>query len=165
MPTGGIDIHNLPSYMALECVFACGGSWIAREEMIKAKNFNEITRLSREAVRAVHGFAFAHLGINAENEAAAGAQAVTFTELFGFSQRDIGVSIFSTDLIEIMKSPGLGEFGHIGIKCINAARAIAYFEAKGIELDYDTIKMRNNKPSFIYLTNPVGAFKVHIVQS
>jgi len=165
MPTGGIDINNLSSYLTLDSVIACGGTWIVRDDLIKSKNFNEITRLTREAVKAVHSFAFAHLGINSADEAAAGAQAVAFTDLFGFSQRDIGASIFSTDYIEIIKSQGAGEFGHIGIKCTNAARAIAYFEAKGVELDYDSVKMRNNKPVFVYLKNPVGAFMVHIVQS
>ncbi|MCL2703937.1 MAG: bifunctional 4-hydroxy-2-oxoglutarate aldolase/2-dehydro-3-deoxy-phosphogluconate aldolase [Defluviitaleaceae bacterium] len=164
MPTGGIDINNLASYLSLDSVVACGGSWFVREDLIKAKNFNEITRLAREAVKTVHNFTFAHLGINTADEASAGAQADAFTNLFNFPQRDTGMSIFSTDCIEIMKSQGLGDFGHIGIKCLNVARAMAYLESRGVELDHETVRLRGGKPVFIYLKEPIGAFRVHILQ-
>jgi 2-dehydro-3-deoxyphosphogluconate aldolase/(4S)-4-hydroxy-2-oxoglutarate aldolase len=58
VPTGGITAANLPPYLALPSVAACGGSWMAREDMISAGNFAEITRLSRQAraiVRQVRG--------------------------------------------------------------------------------------------------------------
>ncbi|MCL2406606.1 MAG: bifunctional 4-hydroxy-2-oxoglutarate aldolase/2-dehydro-3-deoxy-phosphogluconate aldolase [Defluviitaleaceae bacterium] len=163
-PTGGVDRDNLTSYLELESVVACGGTWIVREDLVKVKNFTEITRLTKDAVRAVHNFRFAHLGINGENEADAGKQADVYTEIFGFSHRDIGISVFASDFIEIMKHPGEGEFGHIGIRTTNLERAMAYLEKQGIELDPSTIKVRGDKPYFIYLTEPVGKFKVHLVQ-
>jgi 2-dehydro-3-deoxyphosphogluconate aldolase/(4S)-4-hydroxy-2-oxoglutarate aldolase len=49
IPTGGITAANLPQYLALPNVAACGGSWMAREDMISAGKFAEITRLSRQA--------------------------------------------------------------------------------------------------------------------
>lgn len=52
MPTGGIKPANLPEYLALPNVVACGGSWMATAELIAAGRFDEITRLSAEA-RAV----------------------------------------------------------------------------------------------------------------
>jgi len=58
IPTGGITAKNLPQYLALPNVAACGGSWMAKEGMISAGKFPEITRLSREAraiVRRVRG--------------------------------------------------------------------------------------------------------------
>jgi 2-dehydro-3-deoxyphosphogluconate aldolase/(4S)-4-hydroxy-2-oxoglutarate aldolase len=58
VPTGGITVANLPEYLALPNVAACGGSWMAKEGMISAGRFAEIARLSREAravVRQVRG--------------------------------------------------------------------------------------------------------------
>ena len=49
MPTGGINLKNLPNYLALPNVLCCGGSWIASEKQIDAGEFAEITRLAQEA--------------------------------------------------------------------------------------------------------------------
>jgi 2-dehydro-3-deoxyphosphogluconate aldolase/(4S)-4-hydroxy-2-oxoglutarate aldolase len=49
VPTGGITAANLPQYLALPNVAACGGSWMAREGMISAGQFTEIACLSRQA--------------------------------------------------------------------------------------------------------------------
>ena len=53
MPTGGIGPHNLEKYLSFEKVIACGGSWIVRSELLNAKKYDEITRLSREAMELV----------------------------------------------------------------------------------------------------------------
>jgi 2-dehydro-3-deoxyphosphogluconate aldolase/(4S)-4-hydroxy-2-oxoglutarate aldolase len=58
IPTGGITAANLPQYLALPNVAACGGSWMATAGMISAGEFTEIARLSRQAraiVRQVRG--------------------------------------------------------------------------------------------------------------
>ena len=58
IPTGGITAANLPQYLSLRNVAACGGSWMAKEGMIAAGKFPEIARLSRQAraiVRQVRG--------------------------------------------------------------------------------------------------------------
>lgn len=54
IPTGGITAANLPQYLALPNVAACGGSWMAKESMISAGKFTEIARLSRQARAIVH---------------------------------------------------------------------------------------------------------------
>jgi 2-dehydro-3-deoxyphosphogluconate aldolase/(4S)-4-hydroxy-2-oxoglutarate aldolase len=50
IPTGGINLGNLPHYLAFDRVVACGGSWIAPTEWIAAKEFD---RIRNEAERAV----------------------------------------------------------------------------------------------------------------
>jgi 2-dehydro-3-deoxyphosphogluconate aldolase / (4S)-4-hydroxy-2-oxoglutarate aldolase len=49
MPTGGIDAANLGEYLAVPSVVACGGSWLARPELVREGRFDEIERLAREA--------------------------------------------------------------------------------------------------------------------
>jgi 2-dehydro-3-deoxyphosphogluconate aldolase/(4S)-4-hydroxy-2-oxoglutarate aldolase len=50
MPTGGINLDNLLTYLAFERVLACGGTWMAETSLIDAGQFDEITRLTRAAV-------------------------------------------------------------------------------------------------------------------
>jgi 2-dehydro-3-deoxyphosphogluconate aldolase/(4S)-4-hydroxy-2-oxoglutarate aldolase len=53
IPTGGISPGNLLGYLAFERVLACGGSWLAKTNLISAGRFGEITRLTREAVDSI----------------------------------------------------------------------------------------------------------------
>lgn len=53
IPTGGIDPGNLGSYLGIPQVVACGGSWMVKPEFITEARFDEIERLSREAVALV----------------------------------------------------------------------------------------------------------------
>ncbi|MCL2603085.1 MAG: bifunctional 4-hydroxy-2-oxoglutarate aldolase/2-dehydro-3-deoxy-phosphogluconate aldolase [Defluviitaleaceae bacterium] len=49
LPTGGINKANLQDYLSLKSVFACGGSWMVKDDLIADNRFDEITRLTREA--------------------------------------------------------------------------------------------------------------------
>ena len=53
IPTGGIDLGNLADYLALPSVHCCGGSWLVKASLISAGKFDEITRLTREAMSVV----------------------------------------------------------------------------------------------------------------
>ena len=50
MPTGGVSAGNLAEFLALKSVLACGGSWLTPAADIAAGNYDEVTRLAREAV-------------------------------------------------------------------------------------------------------------------
>jgi 2-dehydro-3-deoxyphosphogluconate aldolase/(4S)-4-hydroxy-2-oxoglutarate aldolase len=50
VPTGGIDSGNLAGYLRHPKVAACGGSWMVKSTLIAERNYDEITRLTREAV-------------------------------------------------------------------------------------------------------------------
>jgi 2-dehydro-3-deoxyphosphogluconate aldolase/(4S)-4-hydroxy-2-oxoglutarate aldolase len=52
IPTGGINLNNLPAYLALDSVVACGGSWLAPQEWIRAKSFARIRAETERAVQA-----------------------------------------------------------------------------------------------------------------
>jgi 2-dehydro-3-deoxyphosphogluconate aldolase/(4S)-4-hydroxy-2-oxoglutarate aldolase len=49
IPTGGIKADNLREFLDFPKVIACGGSWLAKDDIVNAGNFAEITRLAREA--------------------------------------------------------------------------------------------------------------------
>jgi 2-dehydro-3-deoxyphosphogluconate aldolase / (4S)-4-hydroxy-2-oxoglutarate aldolase len=50
IPTGGIGPSNLRSYLALANVRACGGSWMVDPKLISTGRFDEVARLTAEAV-------------------------------------------------------------------------------------------------------------------
>ncbi|MEM6626916.1 MAG: bifunctional 4-hydroxy-2-oxoglutarate aldolase/2-dehydro-3-deoxy-phosphogluconate aldolase [Pseudomonadota bacterium] len=52
MPTGGVNLDNLKSYLSLPNVFAAGGTWIAREADVDAGDWAGIKARSAEAVAA-----------------------------------------------------------------------------------------------------------------
>ena len=52
-PTGGIGPKNVADYLALTCVATVGGSWMLPADAVKSRNWEEVTRLSREAVEMV----------------------------------------------------------------------------------------------------------------
>lgn len=53
IPTGGIGPDNLIEYLRDSSVIACAGSWLVKSKLIAEEKFNEITRLTREAVSLV----------------------------------------------------------------------------------------------------------------
>ncbi len=53
VPTGGITAGNAAAYLKLPMVFALGGSWLVAPKLIAAGAFDEITRLTAEAVALV----------------------------------------------------------------------------------------------------------------
>lgn len=53
IPTGGIGPEKLPDYLALDRVVACGGSWMAPAEWIRAKEFERIRQETERAMLAV----------------------------------------------------------------------------------------------------------------
>lgn len=50
MPTGGINAANLPEYLSFDRIIACGGSWMVSGKLINEGKFDEIEKLTKEAV-------------------------------------------------------------------------------------------------------------------
>ena len=53
MPTGGINALNVLEFLAFDKVIACGGSWMVKDRLINEGNFEEIARLTADAVALV----------------------------------------------------------------------------------------------------------------
>lgn len=54
MPTGGINPANIKDYIAIPRVLACGGTWMVDKKLIEEGNWEELARLTREAVALVN---------------------------------------------------------------------------------------------------------------
>lgn len=53
MPTGGISAKNLAEYLSCDKIYACGGSWMVKGDLIKAGEFEKIKEMTAEAVALV----------------------------------------------------------------------------------------------------------------
>lgn len=164
MPTGGIGAKNINEYLAFPKIIACGGSWMVSGDLVKNKEFDKITELTRQAVMTVMGFELKHVGINCESEAQADAIADVFCRAFGFEKKNGNSSIFAGSYIEAMKTPYLGAKGHIAIGTNNVERAVDYLEVLGIAVDMETAKYKDGKMTAVYLKDETAGFALHLVQ-
>ena len=55
VPTGGIDAEKAVGYAKLDAVAAIGGSWFVKGSLMKEGRFDEIERLTREAIERIAG--------------------------------------------------------------------------------------------------------------
>ncbi len=53
IPAGGVNPANLADYLRLPQVHACGGSWLAKKQLINEGAFDTITQLASEAAALV----------------------------------------------------------------------------------------------------------------
>ena len=55
MPTGGVSPGNLAEFLAIPAVLACGGSWLTPAAALAAGDYEQITKLAREALAIAAG--------------------------------------------------------------------------------------------------------------
>ncbi len=165
MPTGGVNAKNLMDYLSFEKVVACGGTWMVPANLIDDGNWDEIVRLTKEAVTNMLGFKLMHIGINSNSEQDALNAAKMFEMLFGMPVANGNSSVFSgAKEIEITKNMGRGTHGHIAIGSNSVDRAIAHLSARGIKFIEETRSVKNGKTLAIYLEEEILGFAIHLIQ-
>jgi 2-dehydro-3-deoxyphosphogluconate aldolase/(4S)-4-hydroxy-2-oxoglutarate aldolase len=55
VPTGGVTASNLADYLAVPNVIACGGSWLTPAKLVADGQFNEISKLTADAIEIARG--------------------------------------------------------------------------------------------------------------
>ena len=166
MPTGGIDATNLLDYLKFNKIVACGGSFMVKDELIKEKKWDEITALTRNAVKTMLGLEFVHMGMNNRSKKSGTDAAKLFGFMFGMPLRETSKSTFVGSAFEFMHSNGRGKHGHIGIGTNFVDRAMAYFKRMGFEFDESTITYneKTGKPKFVYFKDEIAGFAIHLVE-
>lgn len=164
IPTGGINKENLCSYLSFNRVHACGGSWMVKTDLISQGRFDEITRLSREAVSTMLGFEFQHLGINEESKETALESATVLSNLFYFPLKEEIISFVVGPGLEVTKSRLPGKNGHIAVSTNDLYRAISYLKRKGVSILPETQEDLDGKLSAVHIGKEVSGFAIHLVQ-
>lgn len=166
MPTGGVKLENLRTYLALDQVFACGGTWLATKDDIKAKAFDQITARTREAVKTMLNFRIKHVGINSKDEAEAKKTATLLCSIFDFDYNDTELSVFTGSAVEVMKFMGRGSLGHVAIGADNVDRAEYYLRQRGFSFDESTRRVdASGRTTFLYLKDEIGGFAFHLTKN
>ena len=164
VPTGGLTFDNLENYLRMDCVAACGGSFMAKSDLIKAHNWEAIIENCRKAVKLSLGFELAHVGINNKNENEASRNAEALQAMLGLSVRNGNSSIYSGSAVEFMKSKYYGENGHIGFYTNSVFRAKAWFDKNGISIREESLRIKaDGRYQSFYLKEEIGGFAIHVV--
>ena len=165
MPTGGIDIKNLNTYLSFNKVIACGGSWMVNKNLITSGDYETVTKLSKEALFAMLGFEVQHVGINMPDVVSALKTANKFENLFGFAKQELSNSFFAGPSIEVMKKQLFGKNGHIAVRTNNVTRAMYYLQKAGVVFNDETASYdETGNLRAIYLKEDIGNFSVHLIQ-
>ena len=165
MPTGGVNTKNMMDYLGFDKIVACGGTWMVKKDLINGQKWDEITAICKDAVKTMLGFELRHVGINCADEAEAERTAQMFSTVFGWEYKPGNSSVFSGTAVECMKTPYLGERGHIAVSTNNVDRAMYHLGLHGITFDESTRKTdAKGKTKAIYLKDSFCGFAVHLVQ-
>ena len=52
-PTGGISMNNIGNYLALPNVMCCGGSWLVTSDIVKNKDWSQITKIAKDSLAKI----------------------------------------------------------------------------------------------------------------
>lgn len=113
MPTGGIGVDNLANYMKKPYVVACGGSWMVKSSLIQGKQWEEISRLCRQALYLTHGFSLSYLELAKEET----------------SENELLRTLFPSDFQVAVRFAKNSEANKIVLNCWNVERSLAYLRS------------------------------------
>lgn len=166
MPTGGINENNLKSYLDFNKIIACGGSWMVKNDLIEAGNFEEITKLTRNAVNKMLGYKLKHMAINIGDSELANKLGDDLENMFGFEKCEGLESIFVGGQFELMKSHKYGEKGHIAIGTNYVERAVYHLKRQGVEFIEESAQYdAKGNLTLIFTKNDFNGFALHLTKN
>ena len=147
MPTGGVNTGNMGEYLTDERILARGGTWMVKKELIAAGAWEEITRLSREAVETMLGLSLRRVIL----AGAAGAASCALTQALGGAGLEAG---------------GDGTDGVIEVAAASVERAVYHLGRQGLSFD-EAARETDGKgrTTSIGLCGRFGGFAVRLVRA
>ena len=165
LPTGGVNEKNMLDYLSFNKIFAVGGTWMVKADLIKNGQFDQVEAISREAVMKMLGMHVKHIGVNC-TEADGKETADKFANLLQGTVRETSKGYFGSEMVEIMVKEHFGTKGHIAVGVNNVERALAYYRALGVAFDEDSITYDDaGDAKFAYFKEEIGGFKIHLVNN
>ena len=161
--TGGLNLGNIEDYLKMKSVAACGGSFMAKADVIKSGNWDKITADCKKAMQLSLGFRLAHIGINHDSREDATRDARALCRLFMLDEDVRDKCTFSGPYVENMNFKFYGEKGHIGFRSNSVYRAYEYVKSLGFEINEDSITYKNGEMNLFYLKDDIGGFAIHVI--
>lgn len=165
IPTGGVNAANLAEFILFPKTWAVGGTWMVKADLVKAGKFEEITKLTREAVDTMLGFDLGHIGMNAPDADASLGVTRRLGAIFNLPVKEGNSSNFAGKGFEVNKSKGFGAHGHLAVATNSIARAMAYLERNGVSINAGSAKKdpAGNLVA-VYLKDEVNGYAIHLLQ-
>ena len=164
VPTGGVDLKNLPEYVQAPFIAAVGGSFLCSSKQIKDGDYAGISASVAASIDILLGFELGHVGFNSDSAEKSGETAAALARAFHFPYLPGNSANFAGTAIEVVKGAGPGDKGHVAIKTNNIARAVYYLEKRGYAADMSTAKSKDGKTTAVYLKDQINGFAFHLLQ-
>lgn len=157
MPTGGINTSNLTEYLAFDKIVACGGTWMVSDELINNQKWDEITAITKQAIKTMLDLKIHHIGIGTNDKG------VELASLINNPYQESLPASTVVEQMEFMHGAPDQLIHHLCLSTRNIERAMFFLEKQGYTFDAQTIRYNHkNKIEFIYFNELISGFKCHL---
>lgn len=165
LPTGGVNTDNMLAYLNDPKIFGVGGTWMVKADLIKAGKFDEIEKITHEAVMKMLGMRIAHIGLyvpDRETEPVA----KEFADLLQGAVRKTPISYFGTDFVEVMPESDSTPLVHLAIGVNSVERAMEYYTARGYTFnEKTTVRNESGEITLIYFNKKIANTTIHLLKN
>lgn len=160
MPTGGVSLDNMNEYLSSDKVIACGGTFIAKEDLIKSKDFDKIKELAQKTVSRILDLNISHVGSYEDND----NSIKSFSDIFSNIYESIDDSLIIKNIFEVRKTKEKNN-KFIAFSTISVERTIYHLENRKVEFDFASIKKdKNDNIIYISLKNKISDFEINLIK-
>ena len=162
IPTGGVNLDNLAVYLASDRVWACGGSFMVSEPLLREKAWDKVAAVTSRALNAVLGLELDRVGVPAGPDEDARELGKMFAALTGQAVSDAGDSLLVGTGVEVLKRalPGKGE---LVFRTCSLQRARYQLGRRGVIFDEaSAVRTADGTLRSICLADRPGGFSVRL---
>lgn len=157
MPTGGINTQNINAYLACDQIIACGGTWMVSQELIRNRQWDQITQITKEAVTAMLDIKIHHVGIGSHDR---GQELCSLINYSQYKQNDTTTMI---DCIEILENVNPQQLDYICLSTKTMERAMFFLQKQGYSFDESSaIYDQNNKLQSICFCKLISGYRCYL---
>lgn len=151
VPTGGLNFGNIVGYLRLPSVAACGGSFMAKAEWIRAENWEAVTDSCRKALELSLGLRLESLTLSEEGGEETGRTALLDSMFPGRREAGSGQQ----------RAAERGSAGELLFSCTSLRRVKAFLCAQSIAYEEEA-PSENGGAALMRLREGFGGFAVCI---
>ena len=160
IPTGGINLNNLRSYLSFNKVLCCGGTFVATTEDLKEDRFDNITRKAKDAVNAVMDLSLDSFTLYADGKDASSSMR-TIGKISGLP---LAVGMTSGTGIEVDSSGKRQGVGCVSFATSDVERALYYLRLRGCTVDEKSVVSDGNHIKEVYLLDKLADVECKLIR-
>ncbi|WP_022666372.1 bifunctional 4-hydroxy-2-oxoglutarate aldolase/2-dehydro-3-deoxy-phosphogluconate aldolase [Desulfospira joergensenii] len=157
LPLGGITPENISDYVRCGEVLAVGGTWIAKNEIIREGDFSRITQNAREAMALLHGFEFSGLELNVCGKNQDADLLDTLSRVFTLPRSGLTA-------LRALEDGDSNLSGKIRIACNNIKRGAMWLKNQSIQADTELVELESKDETSVVLAGRPGGFRIQLIE-